>query len=88
MYDKRIFGLKLGVSGSLPWEIIVRNADGESVISHGQDLVLLTYDTGSDLRVRVLGAHGGQKSDAHEILIPADVIFSLHILILPKYYVS
>ena len=70
----------LGLIGRLrrphPGEIVIVAALGESVIAHGQNLVILAYDAGANLGTGILGPHPGKQRHAHEIFIPADVILS------------
>ena len=61
----------------IPRELVVGTTLRESVIAHGQDLIVLTHDARADLCVRVLGAHGRKLCNSHEILVPGNVSISL-----------
>ena len=57
-----------------PRKQIVIAAKGKPIIADADDSVPLIDDAGSDLRVRILAAHGGKEGDAHEVTVPIDVI--------------
>ena len=61
---------------SCPREFIVRASDRESIIPHGQDLIILAHDTAPDLCIRIFGAHAGKHGNSHEIFVPGKVTFS------------
>lgn len=48
----------------------------ETVVSHGQNLVVLAHNAGSHLGVRILRAHTGKLGNCHEIFIPGNIILS------------
>ena len=59
-----------------PRELVVRAAFRETVVSHGQNLVVLAHNAGSHLGVRILRAHTGKLGNCHEIFIPGNIILS------------
>ena len=52
-----------------PWKNIIRAAPWKTVISNRQNLVLLTYNAGAHLTVRILRSEACQLGHAHKILI-------------------
>lgn len=49
----KIFRFQRVLSLSRPRKIVVRAARGKTVVSHGQNLIVLAYDTASHLRIRI-----------------------------------
>ena len=47
----------------------VRGAGDEAVVAHGDDAMVL-HDDGTHAQARARAAHGRQKSDGHEVVVP------------------
>ena len=61
----------------IPREFIIGTAFRKSVVAHGQDLIVLTHDAGTYLRIRIFGAHRGKLRNSHEIFVPGNISVSL-----------
>ena len=75
----------LGVQGfplPLPGHLVVAAAHGHAVVAQGKDLVFRADDARTHLAVGVLGAHGREQGNAHEIFVPVDVIAAFHTIAL------
>ena len=71
-----IFGLQRIVPFSSPWKYIVRAACRQTIISHLQNLIILTDYTTSNLRIWIFRTHSRKFGNSHEIFIPAYIILS------------
>ena len=47
----------------------VRGAGNVAVVTHGDDAMIL-HDDGAHAQARARAAHGGQKGDGHEVIVP------------------
>ena len=85
-------GIKFGVTNvrvfSVEWVAVacprhfgISNACWHTVIANGDDFMFRIDDAGANLRVRVFAAFGGEMGDAHEVLVPANVIFAHFVLL-------
>ena len=72
----------------LPGHLVVAAANGHTVVAQGQNFVFRADDARAHLTVGVLGAHGREQRNAHEIFIPVDVIRAFHfgMLLVPVFY--
>ena len=70
MHDKGILHLQQIPALSLPGEHIIAASFRESIISDGDNPMIVIDDGGTHLCVRVLGPQCGQMGKSHEIFIP------------------
>ena len=75
--DVHILGVQ-GFTLPLPGHLVVAAAHGHPVVAQGEDLVFRADDARTHLTVGVLGAHGREQGNAHEIFVPVDVIAAFH----------
>ena len=69
----------LGVfAGAFPWENIVGAILWKTVVSGGNDDVVLVHDAGTHLCVGVFAALCCQQGNPHEVFIPRNIICSFH----------
>ena len=62
----------------LPRHGVVVAADGHAVVAQREDLVFRADDAGAHLTAGVLGAHGREQGNAHEVFVPVDIIRAFH----------
>lgn len=63
---------------ALPRKLIVGTAARHAVVTDCKNTLFRTHNTGANLCAGILAPAGRQQCDAHEILIPADIIRSFH----------
>lgn len=63
---------------ALPRKDVVIAATREAVVAHRHDALVLVDDAGPDLSVGVLGALGREKGQHHKVVLPFDVVGTLH----------
>ena len=75
-----------GIAFPSPGKFVIAASLGKSVVTHGKNLVVTADYAASDLSARILAAKPGKMGYAHEIFIPAYIIFSLFIIhhLVPK----
>lgn len=83
----RVFGIE-AVAFALPGEIFVVEAVWSAVVTDGQNAVVITDNTSTDLGAGVFAAHGGKGSNSDKVLIPTKIIlaFFTHLTPLATYY--
>ncbi len=83
MADERVLCLKR-IAVTAPWKNIVAAADRKAVVAGSDDFLILVDDACAHLCVGVLASHCRKHCDAHEVLVPSDVVSSLaHLKLLP-----
>lgn len=87
MTDVRILGVET-VAFAIPRKITIVEAVWRSVVADGQDAVIITDNTSTDLGARIFAAHCGKSSEADKVLIPIKIILALftHLTPLAIYY--
>lgn len=67
--NEEIFGVKIA-SDTFPRIFIIGTATGHTVVSYGENTVILTYNAGADAGVWVLAPLCREHGNPHKILIP------------------
>ena len=62
----------------LPGHLVIAAAGRHTVLPQRKNLVFRADDAGAHLAVAVLGPHGRKQGNAHEILVPADIVSTFH----------